>query len=186
MHKDNGLFNMLYRLFLKVSEFELLRRFSLYSKNTDTNSILDVSDLLENKINALVTESKRSQVTMAGSELQENKSASDSQERPDESHRQHAVKVDDIKDSLALHYKESSSNNETDNYMGERLKKSAWSHIHTAIMQARAGEERIAKLHADIANQALKEAAHYMHAEEYKFLCEDIQNSINELKDVNS
>jgi len=186
MHKDNGLFGVLYKLFLKVSEFELLRRLSLYSKNTNTSLTLDISGLLENKISALVTESRQLQDSGTGFESQKNKSTNDNFMRSAKPHKKQSVEVDEIKDSLALHYKQVSSNNETDQYIGERLKKSAWSHIHTAIMQARSGEERTARLHVDIAGQALKEAAHYMQKEEYRLLCEDIKKSIVELNEVNS
>ena len=69
-----------------------------------------------------------------------------------------------------------------DPYMGDKLKDSAWSHIHTALLHARQGEAITAKLHADIANEALKEAAHYMSEEDYKVLCEEVAKAFKELK----
>ena len=62
----------------------------------------------------------------------------------------------------------------SDPYMGEKLKESTWSHIHAAQLQARQGNINNAKLHAGIANDALKEAAHYMNEDDYKVLCDEV------------
>ena len=61
-----------------------------------------------------------------------------------------------------------------DPYLGEKLKDSTWSHIHAAQLQARQGNTINAKLHAGIANDALKEAAHYMSDKDYKDLCNEV------------
>ena len=68
--------------------------------------------------------------------------------------------------------------------MGKKLKDSTWSHIHTALMQARKGDVSTAKLHADIANGALKEAAHYMSEADYKLLCSEVEKSFEELENL--
>lgn len=67
-------------------------------------------------------------------------------------------------------------------YLSERLKKSAWTHIHSALRMARQGDKTSAKLHADIANSALKEASHYMPVEEYKVFCEEVTDALSEIK----
>ena len=59
-------------------------------------------------------------------------------------------------------------------YMGEKLKESTWSHLHAAQLHARQGNIDNAKLHAGIANDALKEAAHYMSEDDYKDLCDEV------------
>ena len=65
--------------------------------------------------------------------------------------------------------------------MGERLKSSTWSHLHLASMEARRGDAVAAKVHADIANQALKEAAHYMSDDEYKKFSGEVAQIINNI-----
>ena len=66
--------------------------------------------------------------------------------------------------------------------MGEKLKKSTWSHIHTATLQARQGSLSNAKMHAGIANDALKEAAHYMSEEDYKVFCDEVAKAFEALE----
>jgi len=67
--------------------------------------------------------------------------------------------------------------------MGEKLKDSTWTHIHTAMLQARQGDAINAKLHAGIANNALKEAANYLTEEDYKVLCEEVANEFKKLEE---
>ena len=67
--------------------------------------------------------------------------------------------------------------------MGENLKDSTWSHIHTAMLHARQGNVINAKLHARIANDALKQAAHYLSEEDYKVLCEELTKVFKKLEE---
>ena len=85
---------------------------------------------------------------------------------------------------LARHFKKSARKKESDQYMGEKLKTSTWTHIHTALMQARNGQATTAKLHADIANQALKEAAHYMSEQDYKAFFAEVETELNKLEEI--
>lgn len=66
--------------------------------------------------------------------------------------------------------------------MGEKLKDSIWSHTHAATLHGRQGNVSNAKLHAKIANDALKEAAHYMSEKDYKVLCDEVAISLKELE----
>ena len=71
--------------------------------------------------------------------------------------------------------------NTSDRHMGEQLKDSIWSHTHAATLNTRQGNVSKAKLHAQIANNALKEAAHYMSEEDYKVLCDEVAMTLKEL-----
>ena len=66
--------------------------------------------------------------------------------------------------------------------MGEKLKHSTWSHIHTATLQARQGSLKNAKMNATIANDAFKEAAHYMSEEDYKAFCIEVAKAFEVLE----
>jgi hypothetical protein len=46
--------------------------------------------------------------------------------------------------------------------LGEKLKRSAWDHTHSAIRLAHQGDYASAKLHADLANNAVHELGHFM------------------------
>lgn len=52
-------------------------------------------------------------------------------------------------------------------HLSKKLEKSTWDHLQTALLNARQGKVTTARLHADIANNAMKEAAHYMSEAEY-------------------
>lgn len=53
-------------------------------------------------------------------------------------------------------------------HVAESLRESTWEHLHTALRLARDGDLCGAKLHAEIANNALKEAARHMSADDYR------------------
>lgn len=48
-----------------------------------------------------------------------------------------------------------------------KLEHSVWDHINASIQCAHKGDNRNAKMHADIANSAFKEVAHYIPEDEY-------------------
>ncbi len=67
--------------------------------------------------------------------------------------------------------------------MDEKLKHSIWEHIHASIRHARLGDARVAKMHADIANSAYRELAHYVSNEDHNELALEIENQLGELLD---
>lgn len=67
--------------------------------------------------------------------------------------------------------------------MSDKLKKSTWTHIHTALRLARQGDARTAKLHLDIASQALKEAAHHMSREDHIAFTVEVEEKLGEITD---
>ena len=52
-------------------------------------------------------------------------------------------------------------------HLGEKLSVSAWDHIRTSLRYVHEKNIGLAKMHADLANEALKQASHYMTDEEY-------------------
>jgi len=63
-------------------------------------------------------------------------------------------------------------------HMAEKFQQVIWEHVHAAHRFARQGDARTAKLHADIANNAIKSLAHYMPVEAYEVLCNDIRQQL--------
>lgn len=80
----------------------------------------------------------------------------------------HVDRLVDEPHQLSEHLRERRGQSYTDSYLGKRLVRSAWAHISQAVSRSRQGDEANAKLHADIAIQAMKEARHYMSANEYE------------------
>ncbi|MCW9023740.1 MAG: hypothetical protein OQK73_03570 [Gammaproteobacteria bacterium] len=63
----------------------------------------------------------------------------------------------------------------------DTLTHSAWEHIHLSLRLARQGNTKSAKMHADIANHAYKELAHYMTEEKYSELTQEIEKELNQV-----
>ena len=82
-------------------------------------------------------------------------------------------------DGLSSYFKNAKSQ-EKDPAMEARLRGRIWEHIHSARRYARAGDEHTAKMHADIASDAIGILAHYMDADEFKAFFTTIQQQINE------
>ncbi len=67
--------------------------------------------------------------------------------------------------------------------MGHKLMQSTWEHFHAAIRLARQGDVKAARLHVELTNNALNEAAHYLSEPEYSRFSKDVMEA---LKDINS
>lgn len=65
--------------------------------------------------------------------------------------------------------------------LGDGLRRRAWEHIQAALRFARQGDRRTAKLHVDLANAALVEAAHYMSSEGVTRLSAELRGKLAEL-----
>ena len=73
----------------------------------------------------------------------------------------------DIQTPLTDHFKKNKSYSELSPHIGEKLQNSAWEHTHTAIRLAHRGDIATAKLHANLANNAIKELGHYLSEADY-------------------
>ena len=67
-------------------------------------------------------------------------------------------------------------------HMRDKLKGSVWEHINASLRLARQGDSKSAKLHADVANNALKEAARYMSKEEYSEFYGQVEKQLSEIR----
>ena len=62
--------------------------------------------------------------------------------------------------------------------MSETLKESAWNHMRCALRLAKQGQIHSAKIHANIADQAVKEVAHFMPEDEYEAFSAEIKKAL--------
>ncbi|MFV9616288.1 MAG: hypothetical protein ACNYZG_10050 [Gammaproteobacteria bacterium] len=180
----NRLSRALHELYYKFCDMDLHKRMSLYHRNTSTNNP-DISASLTKHIDKLALSSKPSSATTT------NTTANAGTTRPSNRVSRHGnIKqlsqqhgwLNKVVSSVIRPKKIFTSKIASNPYMGDKLKDSTWSHIHTALLQARQGNAYNAKLHADIANGALKEAAHYMSEENYKALCGEVAKAFKELE----
>ena len=184
MTKKHGISRLLHdlqELYFKLFAMGLRKRMSFYHRNTDTNDAPDISTSLAKNLDKLTPISKSNRAG-AASTIETMSSIrptrSDNKKQPSRQPREIIKVVSDfIRPKITF-----TRIKPADQYMGEKLKDSTWSHIHTAMLQARQGNVINAKLHAGIANEALKEAAHYLSEEDHKVLCDEVAKVFKELE----
>ena len=81
---------------------------------------------------------------------------------------------------FSKHLKKRKSSSIIQPHIGDKLKKSAWEHIHASIRCAKQGSIKKAKLHADIAGNAIEEAGHFMNDSDYSDLVCKVEKYFNE------
>jgi hypothetical protein len=64
---------------------------------------------------------------------------------------------------------------------GDKLIQSTWEHIHASIRTARQGDIKTARLHVDLANNALKEAEHYLSAPVFSSFTQEVLKVLNQI-----
>ena len=85
-------------------------------------------------------------------------------------------------DELSKYFKARTKRPELHHGMEEKLKDSIWIHMNASVQCALKGDGRSAKMHAEIADYAFKEIAHYMPKEQYLKLTEKINKRLDTLK----
>jgi hypothetical protein len=85
-------------------------------------------------------------------------------------------------DELSKYFKAREKGPELHQGMEEKLKDSIWLHMNASVQCALKGDGGSAKMHADIADYAFKEIAHYMPKEQYLELSEKIHKRLDSLK----
>lgn len=83
---------------------------------------------------------------------------------------------------LSVHLKNSHKYSGASLGTGDKLMQSTWEHFHAAIRLARQGDVDAAKLHVELTNNALNEAAHYLPEPVYSRFSKDV---IKALEDIN-
>lgn len=181
IHGISHLLQDLHDLYYKVCAIDLRNRMSLYHHNNVTKAAPDISTSLKKHFDKL---SQTSKPNMAGTArttkpISTKRAARRSYNRK-WSNRQ-PKGITGMVNAFLRPRKIFSRTISTDQNMGEKLKHSTWSHIHTATLQARQGNLSNAKMHARIANDALKEAAHFMSEDDYKDFCNEVAKAFEEL-----
>ena len=181
----NRLSRALHKLYYQLCAMDLHKRMNFYNRNTGTNKAPDISASLTKHIDKLAPTSKptgadasnaAASAAIAGSSK---RAGNPDIAKPSD---QQFGWLNKVISSVSRPKKIFKSKITPDPYMGDKLKDSTWSHIHKALLHARQGEVTTAKLHADIANEALKEATHYMSEEDHKVLCGEVAKAFKELE----
>lgn len=176
--KNHSLFVRLLYLYRKISIVMVRIRMRSYRPFIESNNSFDITPLLHQQIKTLLTPNSNK-----GDELLPNayKKAQDSKiSTPIVDNKKH--QDSEIENGFAEYLKQKKSSSIDHPYMGDKLKNSAWEHIHCTIRYARQGNMAMAKLHADIAGHALEEAVHFMKDEEYSELIFEVEECFEKSK----
>lgn len=84
---------------------------------------------------------------------------------------------------LSSHLHTNLSKTSDSGHLGEKLKASAWDHIHTSLRYVRQGKADLAKMYADLANEALQQASHHMTDDEYIVMKTSILEELQKLRE---
>jgi len=87
---------------------------------------------------------------------------------------------------LSQYFKKQDGNANIASAIDEKLKHSAWQHIHLTLYLARNKQTATAQMHADIVYYACKELAHYLPEQEYCDFINEIQDELQQLKNLSS
>lgn len=129
---------------------------------------VDITSILNKKIDELA-DSAMAQKTTVSSPSSETPSAKPAQQPqlPAANVSPGHGKTTNVESDFSRYLRQRKSSEVSASGMGDKLKASAWEHIHSAIRCARHGDVASARLHSDIAGHALEEAAHYLPDAEY-------------------
>ena len=164
------LYNQLGALMTKI-------RFRSYRTVIKSDSTFNITSILNNQVEKLASESVITTPHIEPNEIimQQPKGSLSKLTIKDQSDMEHK-NVSGAESDFAKHLKLSKSSAVNHSYMGDKLKESAWEHIHSAIRFAKQGQVDKAKVHADIAGHAIEEAGHYLNHEEYSALVNRIED----------
>jgi len=182
-HGTSRLLRELRELYYQLCDNELCRRLGLYRRHTGSNQAPDISTPMAEYLDKLASSSKPGSVDTS-STSSTTASKDNNGQRNKAQHRKRRYTIFKSVSSYFHSEKIFTPLKTSDPYLGDKLKDSTWSHIHAAQLQARQGNTINAKLHAGIANDALKEAAHYMSDKDYQDLCNEVTAIFNKLERV--
>jgi len=86
---------------------------------------------------------------------------------------------------LAKYFRRRPSTPLMQRHVGAKIKKRARDHIYSSLLLASEGDAEAARIHANIADLAMKESANYMSAEEYATFVADMREHLQRAKDHN-
>ena len=202
-----SLIDALQSLYSRVVSFALNKRMDSYHEDSGSVAVDNLTTLLADHIDRLADSSTRQRETTL-SQSSEREPPAANQNLPEEEgatkhqageqNEQRAAKelsmgrrksgrretmVGRTLSGLSRYLQSRRKESVLDPEMSDKLRKSTWTHIHTALRLARQGDARSAKLHLDIASQALREAAHYMSREDHIAFTVEVEEKLGEITD---
>jgi len=181
-HEIKSLLRALQKLYSRITSLVLHKRMDSYREEAGSVADHDLATLLSDHIDSLAVPGPANSGKTQHQVSEPNVQSATEDLAPGRHHSDHQVSiVSRTFNGLGRYFKSGRTQSVLDPELSKKLKESTWSHIHTALRLARQGEAGTAKLHLDIASQALKEAAHYMSREEHIAFTVEVQEKLGEI-----
>lgn len=168
------------KLYTKLFLVSLHDRIDSYHAASDTDHHNIISDTLHKQIDKTSQEASKTHSVKVDKSKTADKDASSTKSHKLKDHSGSLISM--TLNGLAVYFKKQKTR-EHDPEMSEKLQKCVWDHVHSAHRFARTGDANTAKLHADIATNAMKTLSHYLPEEEYTDFCTDVHNQLEERSD---
>jgi len=173
-NNNHALLSTLKKLYSHLAMVLVQMRSYSYRKSSHA---FDITSILNSKVDDLVVHATRENTSLdKKTEKVQQSNLTHSKIQTEYSQKEKSEKVLDAESEFAKHLQQRKSISVTQPHMGDKLKKSAWEHIHSAIRYAKQGKADTAKMHTDIAGHAIEEAGHYLNDEEYSELVYQIED----------
>jgi hypothetical protein len=174
------------KIYIKVSLIVLHKRIKGYSKQSDQSNVSHTHDIgipLLECIDAINVNRRDDSDTSRVSDDANAESVITDPHAPIKYQplKPHVIDKKNIGD-LSRYFKARSNGAELHPEIKEKLECSIWEHIHATIKYARQGDNRNAKMHADIVCSACKELAHYMSKDDYMNFIAGVNEHLDVLK----
>ncbi|MCK4709259.1 MAG: hypothetical protein KAU21_11630 [Gammaproteobacteria bacterium] len=180
MAKTESLLDKLKRLYTKVFLVSLHNRINQYHSLLHSNNHHEISGTLHDWIDETVKNISENDTGLhiTGLEYYEMKRSFKSASSNKSDNQETTLSSMTI-NGLSLYFKRHKAL-EKDPAVAARLRRCVYDHVHSAHRLARVGDDTTAKMHANIACDALKTLSHYMPNEEYDDFSGMINKQINE------
>jgi len=170
----------LQKLYSRMVSRTLRHRMSSTRKASPAETKHDIAAMLSDHISELAVTSESSIKGMP-EEQTAPKNGIQSQTSPSTSTPKAGGKLS----GLAKYFRRRPSTPLMQRHVGAKIKKRARDHIYSSLLLASEGDAEAARIHANIADLAMKESANYMSAEEYATFVADMREHLQRAKDHN-
>ncbi len=172
----HDLLSALKSMYLHLARMHLDQRLNTH-KLKPANDSVDLSDTLFQQIDRLAS-NRNDTATSTSTAPRVGAAADGATGTPASSRRGKSSAEAIVNNGLKDHLQNQRHSNTNDLLIAARMEKATWHHVHLALFHARNGREDTAKLHANIALQAMKEVHKYLDDEEYAQFSDSVKQKI--------
>lgn len=177
VHKES-LMHKIKRLYTELFLVSLHNRIDSYHSFLNTDKYLEISKQLHKLIDEIIQDASHQ---YSIKDYQQNAASGDGNAKNElmvnkiQSHSTNMASMTLNGLSVFLQKQQAKEHNSD---MSERLQRCVWDHVHSAHRFARLGDGNTAKLHADIATNAIKTLSHYMPEDDYHLFFDEINEQL--------